>query len=98
MFGKDFVTTAGAVSAAISGTSATVSSSLVAGKSYIFCANTACWIKQGTGAQTAMASAANNVLVPAGIRVPVHGSNGDTLSVIQDASPGSCSLSLSTEL
>jgi len=98
MFGKDFVTTVGAVSVAIAGTSATLTSTLVAGKVYSLVTNTACWIKQGVGAQTAVAGAANNVLVPAGGTVYLHGSNGPQVAVVQDTAPGTCSINLITEI
>lgn len=97
MFGKDFLTTAGAKFTAISGTAATLTTTLLPGKVYSLCTNTACWVKQGFGAQTA-AAAANNVLVPAGGTVYFHGSNGDTVSVVQDTAPGSCSINQITEI
>src|SRR5678809_1035902 len=93
MFGKDYVTTLGAKQATISGTTATLTTTLLAGKVYSLVTNTACWIKQGFGAQTA-AIANDNVLVPAFGTVFLHGSNGDTVAVIQDTAGGKCSICL----
>jgi hypothetical protein len=98
MYGKDIVTTNGALVAAIGGASTQITSTLVAGKLYSFTTNTSCWIKQGFGAQTAAIATANNVLVPAGGTVYIHGSNGTHVSVIQDTAPGNCSINLMTEI
>lgn len=98
MFGKDLVTTSGASAKAVSGTSQTLVSNLAPNRIYSFVAAAATWIKQGFGAQTAVAAAANNVLVPAGGTVYLHGGNGDTVAVIQDTAPGNCSINMITEI
>ncbi len=95
---QDYTTTAGSKVSTVITASQAVSDALVAGKTYAFTANTNCWIKQGTGAQTAAATTANNVLVPSGQIVRIHGSNGDNLSVARDTADGSCSLSLITQV
>jgi len=97
MFGKDFTVTAGSIRVAVVVTSSEVTSTLLAGKAYSFCTNTACYIKQGFGAQTASAGN-NNVMVPAGGTVFIHGSNGTHLSVIRDTADGACTLNLMAEI
>lgn len=97
MNGKDIVVTTGALFAAVGAGSTQVASALLPGKVYAFTTNAGCWIKQGTGAQTA-AKAADNFFVPAGGYVYIHGSNGTHLSQIQDAAGGNCSLTLIQEI
>lgn len=59
---------------------------------YLFTCTAACWIKQGTGAQTAQASTAANLLVPANTPILISGDNGNTLAAIQDTAGGNATL------
>lgn len=93
MYGKLITRTAGAIFSTVTNASQALSTTLVAGKVYQFASNTNCFIKQGTGAQTA-AAAADNVFVPANTPFLIHGSNGDNISVIRDTADGKCTLHL----
>lgn len=66
-------------------------SAMTAGKLYLFTTSTHCFIKQGTGAQTAAAAAQNTLVAPdAPILIdPGHGVN---LAVIQAAASGHATL------
>lgn len=59
---------------------------------YVFTSSTACWIKQGTAAQTAVVGDPANLFVPAGVPVLLMGQNGAHLAVIRHAADGHCSL------
>jgi hypothetical protein len=98
MFGKDFITTVGAKASTVVVGSSTLTTTLAAGKVYSLCTNTNTWVKQGFGAQTAAVATVNNVLVPAGGTVFLHGSNGDTVAVIRDTADGACSINAITEI
>lgn len=97
MNGKPIAQTAGALSVAVVIASAELASTLLPGKVYQFCSSTACYFKQGFGAQTA-AAAANNIFAPVGVPFYIHGSNGTHLSVIRDAADGRATLHLIQEI
>ena len=62
------------------------------GVAYEFVSTTNCWIKQGTGNQTAVAAAAGNMFVPALRVVLLHPRQGVDLSVIQASAGGTATL------
>lgn len=64
---------------------------MTAGKLYIFTTSTACFIKQGTGAQTAAAAAANTLVAP-DCPVIIDPGHGVNMSVIQAAAGGHATL------
>jgi hypothetical protein len=98
MFGKDLVTTSGAKALGVTASSQTLTSTLATNRLYSLATATALWVKQGFGAQTAAAATANNVFVPAGGTIYLHGGNGDTVAVVQDTAPGNCSINMITEI
>jgi hypothetical protein len=65
-------------------------------ETWLFSSNTNCWIKQGAHAALvttpAVAGAAGNVYVAAGVMLPIDGREGADLSVVQDAAGGKASL------
>jgi hypothetical protein len=98
MDGKPYVTTNGATKSTVTAVSAPANSTLLAGKPYAFVSTTACWIKQGFGAQTAAPNTTNNLFVPANVIIFLHGSNGDNVSVVRDTADGNCSVWFVTEI
>jgi hypothetical protein len=63
------------------------------GKIYEFATNTNCYIKQDASGNNPAASAGDgSTLVPAGSTRVIHGSFGDTLSVIRDTADGKATL------
>ncbi len=83
--------------AVVVGSVALATEELLPGKIYQFVSSTNCFIKQGTGAQTA-AAAAGNIFCPLGTPFYIHGSNGDSLSVIRNSADGVATLHLVTEI
>lgn len=64
---------------------------------YLFVSSTACWIKQGDGAQTASIAGAGCQYVPANTPILLAGIAGTDLAVIRDAVDGKCSLNLARQ-
>lgn len=92
MYGKPYYRTTGATTATVTAASAEVATTLAASKTYVFASSTACWIRQAAVTTAAVAGAANNSFVPAGLQVFIHGSNGAFLTVIRDAADGRASV------
>lgn len=85
-----YPTTEGSLYTAVGAASAQFAD-MTANKLYVFHSTTACFIKQGAGAQTASA-AANNVAVAAGQSVLIHSGNGVKLAVIRASADGHATL------
>ena len=92
MFGKRFLRTVNSTVGAVGAASAEIVSNLVAGKAYVFCSSTACWIKQGPTGTITASKASGSSFVGAGVEIDIHGSNGNSLAVIQDAAGGNASI------
>ena len=87
--------TGAAIESAVTGTAATLTSSIVVGQPgqylYEFSANVACWLAQG-GAGTTASAGAGSMWIPAGQVVTIDSVNGSHVSVISDGTSGKCSL------
>jgi limonene-1,2-epoxide hydrolase len=91
MLAKPIAKTSGALFVAVAASSAALATTLEPDKLYQFVSSTACYVKQGFGAQTA-AAAANNLFAPAGVPFFIHGGNGTHVSVIRHAADGVATL------
>lgn len=98
MFGKRYLRSKDSVTAAVGAASVELLLPMLPGKGYVFVSNIACWIKQGPTTTVTATAGSGSSLIPAGVMVDIHGSNGNAIALIQDAAGGKASLTPMDEI